>query len=69
MPEQKIILIIDEQGAIMAKTSGFKGESCFEALDELLELQGVVSNVKKTDEYHEQRVLHSINIQTLKGKS
>lgn len=69
MPEQKITLTIDDDGAITAKTSGFKGESCLDALDELLNLEGVVSNVKKTDEYHQQQTQQTTRIQSLKGKS
>ncbi|MCY0966206.1 DUF2997 domain-containing protein [Parathalassolituus penaei] len=69
MPEQKITLTINDDGAITAKTSGFKGESCLEALDELLNLEGVVSNVKKTDEYHQEQTQHTNRVQSLKGKS
>ena len=61
MPEQKITLTIDEEGSITAKTSGFKGESCLEALDELLDLDGNVSSVKKTDEFHQQQTLSQGN--------
>lgn len=68
MPEQKIVLTIDDEGAITAKTSGFKGESCLEALTELLELDGVVSDIKKTDEYHQQQPRKNISLQTIKGK-
>lgn len=53
MPEQRIVITIDENGAIQAKTSGFSGESCIEALEQLLELEGKVTTVKKTDEYHQ----------------
>ncbi|WP_105213236.1 DUF2997 domain-containing protein [Pseudoalteromonas sp. T1lg22] len=69
MPEQKITLTIDEDGAISAKTSGFKGESCLEALDELLNLEGVVSSVKKTDEYSLQQPQQTARVQSLRGKS
>lgn len=69
MPEQKITLTIDDDGAITAKTSGFKGESCLEALDELLNLEGVVSSVKKTDEFHQQQTQQTTRVQSLKGKS
>ena len=53
MPEQRIVITIDEEGGIEAKTSGFKGEACLEALNTLLELDGTVAQVKKTDEYHQ----------------
>lgn len=69
MPEQKIVLTIDDEGGIIAKTSGFKGESCLKALDELLKLEGVVSQIKKTDEYYQQEVKTIAHNQTLKGKS
>lgn len=69
MPEQKITLTIDDDGAITAKTSGFKGESCLEALDQLLNLDGVVSNVKKTDEYYQQQTEQMNRVQSLKRKS
>lgn len=69
MPEQKITLTIDKDGAITAKTSGFKGESCLEALDELLNLEGVVNNVKKTDEYHQQQTQPVARAQRLTGTS
>lgn len=69
MPEQKITLTIDDDGVITAKTSGFKGESCLEALDELLNLDGIVSSVKKTDEYHQQQAQQTNRVQSLKGKS
>lgn len=55
MPEQRVIITIDEDGGFTAKTSGFKGESCLEALDELLDLEGVVSSMKKTDEFHQKQ--------------
>jgi hypothetical protein len=59
MPEQKIVITIDDNGGITAKTNGFKGDSCLSALDELLDFDGVISNIKKTDEYHQ---THSIGL-------
>lgn len=53
MAEQRIVITIDENGAIHAKTSGFTGESCLDALGELLDVEGNVTQVKKTDEYHQ----------------
>ncbi|PVZ68914.1 DUF2997 domain-containing protein [Pelagibaculum spongiae] len=50
MAEQKITLIIDEEGCISAKAEGFNGEACLEALDKILENQAVV-NVRTTSEY------------------
>ncbi|UYM15899.1 DUF2997 domain-containing protein [Endozoicomonas euniceicola] len=50
MAEQKIILVIDEEGAVSAKTFGFEGETCLEALDEILD-ETPVTSIKTTDEY------------------
>ncbi|MDO6683766.1 DUF2997 domain-containing protein [Oceanobacter sp. 5_MG-2023] len=69
MPEQKIVITIDDDGVIIAKTAGFKGESCLEALDDLLNLNGVVGEVKKTDEYHQLQAVKKTHIQTIKGRS
>jgi hypothetical protein len=55
MPEQRIVITIDDEGGMTAKTSGFKGESCLEALDEILDLDVGVSSIKKTDEYRQQQ--------------
>lgn len=68
MPEQKITLTIDDDGAISAKTSGFKGESCLEALDELLNLNGVVSSVKRPMSIISSRPNKRIGL-SLSGKS
>lgn len=65
MPEQKIVITIDDEGGISAKTSGFKGESCLDALDALLELDGVVTGLKKTDEYHQKQVLNQSRVQKI----
>ena len=51
MAEQKIILVIDDEGAISAKTFGFEGEACLEALDDILGGQPITS-VKTTDDYN-----------------
>lgn len=63
MPEQKITITIDDEGSITAKTSGFKGETCLDALEELLEIDGVVSSVKKTDEYQQSQSINQSHIQ------
>ncbi len=51
MAEQKIVLVIDDDGAISAKTFGFEGETCLEALDGLLGEQPITS-LKTTDDYN-----------------
>lgn len=66
MSEQKIVLTIDDDGGITAKTSGFKGESCLNALDVLLDLDGVVSNIKKTDEFHQRHSIGLNRVQEIK---
>ncbi len=62
MPEQQIILTIDEQGQINAKTEGFKGESCIDAVVELLGEQININNIKKTDEFHKSQVVEVANM-------
>jgi len=57
MPEQQITLTIDEEGSITAKTSGFKGASCLEALEELLGDTTGIIQVKTTDEYHQKQAV------------
>lgn len=65
MPEQRIVITIDEEGAITAKTSGFKGESCLAALDELLETEGTIRRLKKTDEFRQQQVAQQSRTQKI----
>ena len=66
MPEQRIVITIDEEGGLTAKTSGYKGESCLEALDELLNLEGTVTSLKKTDEFHQQQAVQLSRKQEIK---
>lgn len=54
MAEQQIILTIDEEGAITAKTQGFKGEACLDAVAELLGQELNVVSIRKTDEYFQE---------------
>ncbi len=68
MPEQKIVITIDEEGGITAKTSGFNGESCLEALDELLNLEGAVTSIKKTDEFHQKQTVQLGRLQEIKRR-
>ncbi len=68
MPEQKIVITIDEEGGLTAKTSGFKGESCLEALDEILELDVGISSLKKTDEYRQKQSVQQRHVQEIKRK-
>lgn len=52
MPQQKITITIDEDGKIIAKTSGFKGEVCVEALQEILDADELFMSFEKTDEFN-----------------
>ncbi|MFA0570468.1 DUF2997 domain-containing protein [Vibrio gallaecicus] len=58
MPEQQITLTIDEEGAITAKTSGFKGKTCLGALEEILGDTTGLIQVKITDEYYQQQAVY-----------
>jgi hypothetical protein len=62
MPEQQIIITIDEQGQINAKTEGFQGNSCIAAVVELLGEQININTIKKTDEYHQSQTVKALNI-------
>lgn len=68
MAEQRITLTIDEQGSTTAKTQGFKGETCLEALEVLLDLEGNVTSLKKTDEFHQQVTAHSRMVLSQRGR-
>lgn len=65
MAEEKIILLIDEDGAVSAKSSGFKGEACLDALDKLLGPKSITS-IKTTDEYAQQ--VNSISLAKINVK-
>ena len=67
MAEQKITLIIDEDGAISAKTQGFAGHSCLDALDEILNEQAVTS-IRKTDEFNHD-VIRTVDNKITQGRS
>ncbi len=64
MPEQKITLIINEDGAISAKIEGFIGDACLDALDEILEGDTILESMK-THEFDE-KVSVSTSL-TIKG--
>ncbi len=53
MPEQRIEVHIDENGAITAKTNGLKGIPCLEELEAILGNEELI-DLKKTDEYFQQ---------------
>jgi len=64
MPEQRIVVNIDESGKISAETFGFKGEVCVDALEELLGDIADLESITKTDEYYQRNELHVQKIQT-----
>lgn len=62
MPEQRIVVTIDDSGKINAETEGIKGEVCIDELQKLLSEVADLESVSKTDEYYqqtEQSVYHS----------
>lgn len=68
LAEQRITIEIDEDGKILAKTGGFKGESCLEALQELLEEHLSPSSFKPTDDYYQQTTAKSQQKQSMGRK-
>jgi len=61
MAEQTITITIDKNGKINAETIGIKGEMCLDELQELLEDEGALLSVKKSDEYFQQQTVISQN--------
>ncbi len=66
MPEQRIVLTIDEEGAVTAKTDGFYGEACIEAVADILEEQVNIKLLKKTDDFNKTQSIQVQNKFTLK---
>jgi hemerythrin superfamily protein len=64
--EQRIELEIDEDGKIMAKTEGLKGETCIDELQKLLEGIATINEVKKTDEYSQTVKINTKQTQKIK---
>lgn len=54
MPEQRIVIQINEDGQISAKTSGFKGDICIGALQDILGTEDVFADIKPTDDFYAQ---------------
>ena len=50
MKEQRINIIINEDGSLDLKTDGIKGESCLSEVEELLDELADIKEVEKTDE-------------------
>ncbi len=60
MKEEKIIVIIGEDGSMSFETKGIKGPVCEEKLEEIMEgLEQAVVSKSKTDEYYqEEKILN-----------
>lgn len=65
--EQRIDIEIDENGVISAKTEGFKGETCIEELQKLLEGLALITEFNKTDEYYQKVDIKTQQKQKLGG--
>ena len=53
MKEQRINIIINEDGSLDLKTDGIKGEACLSEVEEILDELADIKEVKKTDEYYQ----------------
>jgi hypothetical protein len=54
MPEQRIVVTIDDGGKISAETEGIMGEVCIDELQKLLGEITDLESVSKTDEYYQE---------------
>jgi hypothetical protein len=61
MPEQRIVVTIDDSGKISAETAGIKGEVCVDELQKLLGEIADLESISKTDEYCQQ-IEHTVNM-------
>jgi len=68
MAEQRIDIVIDENGKINASTEGLKGEICLSVLEELLGKMEDAESITKTDEYYQMVNVQSQNTVTVGGK-
>ena len=57
MGEQRIIIEINLDGSIKAKTDGFKGETCMAAIQELLGKDEFFASVKPSDEFYQETAI------------
>ena len=62
MKEQRINIIINEDGSLDLKTDGIKGESCLSEVEELLDELADITEVEKTDEYYQKVNVSQKNI-------
>lgn len=57
MTDEKIKVIIDENGEIFVETNGILGPACVDEIAKIMKDVGIAFESNKTDEYHmEQRV-------------
>ena len=61
MGEQRIIIEINPDGSIKAKTDGFRGETCMTALQELLGKDEFFSSVKPSDEFYQETTVAEVD--------
>ncbi|MCL1810861.1 MAG: DUF2997 domain-containing protein [Methanomassiliicoccaceae archaeon] len=61
MTEQRITIQINEDGQISAKTSGFRGDICMDALQEILGSDELFAEVKPTDDFYVQIRTSTVN--------
>ncbi|WP_288623298.1 DUF2997 domain-containing protein [uncultured Brachyspira sp.] len=62
MKEQRINIIINEDGSLDLKTDGIKGEACLSEVEEILDELADIKEVKKTDEYYQKVNVSQKNI-------
>lgn len=63
MAEQRIVILIDENGKIEASTQGLAGEMCLDELQELLDDLEQLDSIKKTEDFYKKpKVIQSKNI-------
>lgn len=52
MTEEKITIVIDDQGEMLVKTKRILGPACVEEVEKLLEEMALITEINRTDEYH-----------------
>lgn len=68
MAEERIVITIDENGGLTAKTSGFKGETCLDALSDILDSETNCARVEKTDAFYQKQRVQKQTLQKMKVK-
>ena len=68
MKEERIVVTIDANGTMTAKTTGIKGERCIEELEALLSELAELDEIQHTREYKEKDApvrMHHSNVNVL----